>query len=105
MHRRRALTRETREAIVKLREKAFSYTHIANVIGRPRSTVVRVIQWWKSEKRLDAHPKTGRPRKTNTRTDRLLQRILRSEARDSAKVLLYRWGVSVSLTTLRRRLQ
>ena len=105
MLRKTTLTRQTRETIVHLREKVFSFTHIAKVTGRPRSTVIRVIQWWKNEKRLDVRPKSGRPRKTSTRTDRLLQRIVRFQARDSARALLHRWGAAVSLTTLRRRLQ
>jgi len=89
MNHRRTLSRETREVIVFLHEKALSCARIAKVIGRPRSTVIGAVNWWKKEKRLDARPKSGRPRKTSVRTDRLLQRIVRCQPRESAKVLLH----------------
>ncbi|XP_029643472.1 uncharacterized protein LOC115217893 [Octopus sinensis] len=95
--------------IVCLHKYGKSNSVIATTVGRSRSAVQRIAANFKSSGTKDAKPKTGRPRKTLPRQDRIMIRMSLKDRFKSATEISHEFGytsdVNVSRKTVSRRLQ
>ena len=102
---RRELSYHQRLDVLLLWQNHSKAAEISAALHIPRRTVQRVIHLWKTEERLTAKPRSGRPRKTTSRANSLLRRIALSTPLQSTTQLLHRWGEDVSTDTVVRRLR
>ena len=74
MQTRREVSIEMRELIVKMRSDEKSYAEIARTIKMPRSTVASIVQKYTKMGIMENKARSGRPRKLEARTKRLICR-------------------------------
>lgn len=103
--------RENRIRVVVLAEEGYSSRQIAMKVGVDHSTVLRIIKKFKETGETKDKARTGRPRKTTERDDRILKRISLNNRHLTSPDLLVEWNSkaglqenSVSTRTVRRRL-
>ena len=104
----RALSRDTREIIIKLLQQGKYQRDIAEQLDVSRCAVQKAISTWKKSGALTPTYSAGRPRKTTPRDDRvIIQKCLSNRHLNSTeltKELKDRSGTQVSSSTVRRRL-
>ena len=64
-----------RQAIVKLHKEKYTIIEISEKVKRSKSVVGRVIKSYNDTGKKVSDFKTGRPRKTSAREDRIMQRM------------------------------
>lgn len=74
----------TREIIVKLKNEGKSLREIGAIVNKPRSSVQRVIENFKSSKKITSKPRGGRPRKLSQRDERDILRIIKQNPKTNA---------------------
>lgn len=77
---------------------------VARLLKLPRPTVRRWIRRYEQSKSVERKSGSGRPRKTSTRTDRILFRLARINGFATSTELLRHWQQGVSTRTVLRRL-
>lgn len=111
-HRRtpyRQLSEFERGYIAGARDAGLSWNEIERRIGRDSHTIRSAYQAWVDEGRTSALPRSGRPRRSSQREDRVLVRASTSSRTSPATALAREWSPAihrgVSVRTIRRRLQ
>jgi len=98
-------TEEERKIVMRLHNQCKSLREIADVIGRPRSTIQSIIDRHCLTNTVKNMPRSGRPGKVKGRRERLLVRIVTRTPRISAVKMaeeMARNGESISASTARR---
>ncbi|GFW70287.1 uncharacterized protein TNCV_5131131 [Trichonephila clavipes] len=102
------IRRNKRYKIIHLKEEGYSLSQIAAAIPCGLSTVVRTLKSFSETNFIADRGRSGRPRKTSLREDRLLHRISLSNRKLNSSQILKHWtltsNVSVCPRTVRGRL-
>ena len=105
---REAVSLGEKRIIISHHEEGKSIRAISRVVGRSVAVVHRIIDNFKNSGSLDAKPKTGRPRKTTPREDRMIVSICKKDrfktASAIARELNESTNINVSRKTVSRRL-
>ncbi|XP_076066131.1 uncharacterized protein LOC143039773 [Oratosquilla oratoria] len=105
---RRPVSSQDKQRIVDLHKDGHSNGVIAERIGRSVSVVQRIVAQYKSRGSIISAPKTGRPRKTSVKQDRLMVRLSRKDrfksAAEISRELNASYDCDVSRKTVSRRL-
>lgn len=105
---RRPVSTPDKQRIVDLHKDGHSNGEIAGRIGRSVSVVQRIVAQYKSTGAIISPPKTGRPRKTSVKQDRLMVRLSRKDrfksAAEISRELNASYDCDVSRRTVSRRL-
>lgn len=102
------LSTEDRVRIICLSDEGYTAREVAKKIGCNHSTVIRLVKKYEEYESVADRPRSGRPRKTSFRQDRILRRLSLSQRHQTSPQLLQQWssdeGVQVSPRTVRGRL-
>ncbi|GFU12268.1 HTH_Tnp_Tc3_2 domain-containing protein [Trichonephila clavipes] len=102
------LPENKRYKIIHLKEEGYSMCQIAAKVPCDLSTVVRTLKRFSETNFIADKGRSGRPRKTSLREDRLLHRISLSNRKLNSSQILKEWtltsNVSVCPRTVRERL-
>lgn len=74
---RKELSIEERNIIINNNKMGKSYSEIAKIINRSKSTVQKVINRFKIENIIENKPRTGRPPKLSNRDERKIVDIIK----------------------------
>ncbi|MCG8112906.1 MAG: IS630 family transposase [Candidatus Thiodiazotropha taylori] len=100
---------DQKELIVQLSEDGLSGTKIANLLKLNRFTVLKFLKRFKLCGSIENKQRSGRPRKTDSRADRRLIRILKVNRRKTLQDLTSAFNdqtpTKISRTTVKRRLK
>ena len=109
MAKRQNLDYSVRQAIVKLHKEKYTIREISEKVKRSKSVVGRFVKSYNDTGKIVSAFKTGRPRKTLAREDRIMQRMSLKDRFKSCteikRVMNSTSGVNVSRQTISRRLQ
>lgn len=101
------MSSEDRVRVVVLQEEDYSSPKIAAKFGYSQSTVVRILQKYRETRGTKDRHRSGRPRKSTKRDDRVLIRISLGNRKLTSPDLLREWKdkclVNVCTSTVRRR--
>lgn len=103
----RHLTVEERRLIISMHMQNFSHRHIASVLEKSHTCIGKVIRAYKTEGRVLAKPRPGRPKTTTKRTDQQILNLSEANPFLSAPKIQARLtneAVKPSTSTIRRRL-
>ena len=81
---RNCLILEEKKLILANHEEDKSYSEITGIVRRSKSVVYHVISRFKSDKRLEPKPRTGRPPITTKRNDRMIAKMSLIDRFDTA---------------------
>ena len=99
---------EQKQIIINMKNHGESDRSVAKYVGCNQSTVSRVYERWREEHTVAVQQRSGRPRKTDEKTDRVTWRLSKKNRFKTATFirpfLLKQYGLSVSSKTVRRRL-
>lgn len=106
MGRKRAETTiEERKMITNLHNQCKSLAEISRIVSRPRSTIQGIIDRYGIRKRLQNNSRSGRPRKINQYTGRVIIKMIKQNPEISAiKITEYlknSLNIGVSISTVR----
>lgn len=87
MSSRKEYSIDFRQRVVSKHSSGYGYKRIASMLEMPVSSVQSIIAKWKMTNSVSTLPRSGRPRKTCTRTDRLVVRKVMTNRRLSASDL------------------
>ncbi|XP_060069171.1 uncharacterized protein LOC132549271 [Ylistrum balloti] len=84
-----------------------SWREIGRQLNITHTVISRLIRKHVATGNVQDRQRSGRPRKTMARDDRMLLRLARQEPRSASRTLRDRWQVNarLSLSTLKRRLK
>ena len=109
MAKRQKLDYSVRQATVKLHKEKHTIREISEKVKRSESVVDRVVKSYNDTGKIVSAFKTGRPRKTSAREDRIMQRMSLKDRFKSCteirRVMNSTTCVNVSRQTVSRRLQ
>ena len=109
MAKRQKLDYSVRQAIVKLHKEKHTIREISEKVKRSKSVVGRIVKSYNDTGKIASAFKTGRPRKTSAREDRIMQRMSLKDRFKSCteikRVMNSTSCVNVSRQTVSRRLQ
>ena len=109
MAKRQKLDYSVRQAIVKLHKEKNTIREISEKVKRSKSVVGRVVKSYNDTGKIVSAFKTGRPRKTSAREDRIMQRMSLKDRFKSCteikRVMNSTSCVNVSRQTVSRQLQ
>ena len=109
MAKRQKLDYSVRQAIAKLHKEKHTIIEISEKVKRSKSVVGRVVKSYNDTGKIVSAFKTGRPRKTSAREDRIMQRMSLKERFKSCteikRVMNRTSCVNASRQTVSRRLQ
>lgn len=98
-----------RNAIIKLRNDGISFGQISTMLQCPKSTVHSIVKKYFREGTFLSLPRSGRPRITTVREDRIIQRCVKKNRRASANALSIQLNktnnIIASPSTIRNRLR
>ena len=99
---------ELREKVIKLSEEGRSSRQIATLLSIGKSTVNNLIANYRAGYGLNCKPRSGRPRKTTERENRIIKRKSTSDVKKTAaaiaRELCEEGVVNISRSTVTRRL-
>jgi transposase len=106
MGRKRAETTiEERKMITNLHNQCKSLAEISRIVSRPRSTIQGIIDRYGVRKRLQNNSRSGRPRKINQYTGRVIIKMIKQNPEISTiKITEYlknSLNIGVSISTVR----
>ena len=78
---------DLRQLVVRLRVDGLSYGKIATTVKLPRSSVQYIVEKYHVNGTISNAPRSGRPRLTDARIDRIIVREVAPNCRLSAKTL------------------
>lgn len=103
----RRLSMEQRVRVLVLKEEGYSTTQIAKRVGSSQSAVVKILQKSTETGTVADRARSGRPRSSSKRQDRVLRRISLADRKLTSPQLLRQWqdkcGIAVSPSTVRKR--
>lgn len=103
------LTPEQRQNIVELHQSGLSFRKIADQVGCGKSACAAAWQLFQSTGSHNDRQKSGRPRKTDPRTDRAIHRMAEADptktAVDILKAIRLRNSMKIGVHTVRNRLR
>lgn len=104
---RRRLNEGLRWQIIGMHTSGMSCRAIGANLNFHHTTISRLINKHRDTGEVKDRPRTGRPRKTTAREDRLVARLARAQPILNSRVLRQRWMINarVSTSTVRRRLR
>lgn len=109
MAERQKVVKSLRESIVALHKQNCSIREIAATVKRSKSVVGRIVKVYKDSGRISSPFKKGRPRKTSSREDRVIQRMALKDRFETAAGISRKVkdsnSINVSRKTVSRRLQ
>ena len=109
MAKRQKLDYSVRQAVVKIHKEKHTIREISEKVKRSNSVFGRVVKSYNDTGKIVSAFKTGRPRKTSAREDRIMQRMslkdLFKPCTEIKKVINSTSCVNVSRQTVSRRLQ
>ena len=109
MAKRQKLDYSVRQAVVKLHKEKHTIREISEKVKRFKSVLGRVVKSYNDTGKIVSAFKTGRPRKTSAREDRIIQRMSLKDRFKSCteikRVMNSTSCVNVSRQTVSRRLQ
>ena len=105
MAKRQKLDYSVRQAIVKLHKEKHTIREISEKVKRSKSVVGRVVKSYNDTGKIVSAYKTGRPRKTSVREDRIMQRMSLKDRFKTCTEINRTSCVNVSRRTVSRRLQ
>jgi transposase len=103
-HLRKELSEFDRGRIFGAYEVCHNKRQVARALGMPLSTVAFWIKRFERTGSAASKPRSGRPRKTSVRADRILFRLARANGFATSGELLRHWQERVSACTVLRRL-
>lgn len=105
---RRSVSSQEKQRVIDLHKDGHSNVGISKKIGRSVSVVQRIVALFKSTGSTVSPPKTGRPRKTSVKEDRIMVRLsLKDRFKSAAEIsreLSESYECHVSRKTVSRRL-
>jgi transposase len=103
---RRKLSDAERWQAIGMIQTGMTYRRVGEYLNVSHSVIVRLVQHWRRTGGVEESKRTGRPRKTTEREDRLLKRLARQSPFDTANTLRSRWNTQtrISRSTVNRRL-
>ena len=107
MGRKSSLTEVQRARIVLLNQEGYSERQISKAEKCSKTTVHNALAKFKNSGSYSDNKRSGRPRKTTARDDRLIRRVAVHSPRSSSKKMrsaLLAHGTDVSCKTVKRRL-
>ena len=105
MAKRQQLDYSVRQDIVKLHKEKHTIREISEKVKRSKSVIGRVVKSYNDTGKIVSAFKTGRPRKTSAREDRIMQRMSFKSCTEIKRVMNSTSCVNVSRQTVSRRLQ
>lgn len=106
---RRPVSSPEKQRIVDLHKDGKSTCDIVDLVGRSSSVVKRIVAKFKTSGSIESSPRTGRPRKTSPRDDRVMARMsLENRFKTAAEIsrnLSSTSDIKVSRQTVSRRLR
>ena len=106
---RKELSIEERNIIINNHKMGKSYSQIAVIIGKSKSTMQKIINRFKNEKRIENKPRSGRPLKLNATEERKIVALIKNDpiisASKIAAELKESLDKSVSADTVRRSIK
>ena len=109
MAKRQPLDYSVKQAIVKLQKEKHTIKEISEKVKHSKSVVGRIVKSYNDTGKIASAFKTGRPRKTSAREDRIMQRMSLKDRFKSCteikRVMNSTSCVNVSRQTVSRRLQ
>lgn len=76
-----------KQIIIDLRNEGKSLGEIAKIVKRPRSSIQYVLEQFKKTKTIANKPRSGRPKKIDSRTEKRLIRSVEEDHKQSAPVI------------------
>lgn len=102
------ISKEDRIKDVFLHQKGNSYSEIGNELNRSKSCIKTIIDRYNQTKSYDDRPRSGRPRISTDKDERLLVRLVKKNRTSPSHVLADNWklsnGKKASASLVRRRL-
>ena len=109
MVKRQKLYYSVRQAIIKLHKEKHTIREISEKVKRSKSVIGSVVKSYNDTGKIVSAFKSGRPRKTSAREDRIMQRMSLKDRFKSCTEIKWAMNstscVNVSRQTLSRRLQ
>ena len=106
MAKRQKLDYSVRQAIVKLHKEKHTIREISEKVKRSKSVVGRVVKSYNDTGKIVSAFKTGRPRKTSAREDRIMQRMsLKDRFKSCTEIKRVRKKPLVSSKNKKKRLE
>lgn len=103
---RREFSIEERNIIINNHKSGKSYSEIAQIIGRSKSSIQKVINRFQKENRIENKPRCGRPKKLSIREERKIASIIKNDPFKSAPKIATELkesiGKNISADTVRR---
>ncbi|GFW50264.1 HTH_Tnp_Tc3_2 domain-containing protein [Trichonephila clavipes] len=96
------LPENKRYKIIHLKEEGYSMRQIAAKVPCGLSTVVRTSKRFSEKNYIADRGRSGRPRKTSLREDRLLHRISLSNRKLNSSQILKQWTLTSNVSVLPR---
>ena len=94
-----------KQKIVNLSQDGHSACEIAKILSMNRRTVAKIIKRYRERGSIENLPQSGRKKKTNIRTDRLLFRMVQNNRRQTLGDLTARFNNSTPYTISKRTVQ
>jgi len=108
MLKRKSVSMAIRNLAIDKANENMSYSEIADMLHLPKSTVGYIVKKWKNGKGVKDLPRSGAPKKTTAREDKLIIRKSTSDPnKDAVQIcteMSAEYGLKVSANTIRRRL-
>jgi len=101
----REVTEEERVRVIERRGEGKTYRQIAGEVGLSKSEIARIWKGWKTESKLHAAHRSGRPQKLNIRDIRHLRQLVDKDPSASLSEITVRSGLNVTPWTAGRYLR
>ena len=109
MPKEKEIALQVRKLIVEAVQKKIPYSQISQLYGVSKSSVARIIDKWNKTKSVANNPRSGRPRITTVRQDRILTRLCKNDPRLSSVqlngIMAKSYQMQCSVSTTKRRLR
>ena len=108
MGRGKHATPELRRLVLKQRQKGYSFYKIAENLSMSYTSVRNAVVRWNQSGSLKDRPKSGRPKKSSEKEDRIIHRMSERDRKRTAvdihSTMKDKYGSKISVHTVRRRL-
>ncbi|XP_061196656.1 uncharacterized protein LOC133204931 [Saccostrea echinata] len=103
---RRKLSDAERWQAIGMVRTGMTYRRVGEHFNVSHTVIFRLVQRWRRTGGVEEAKRSGRPRKTTEREDRLLKRLAKQSPFDTANTLRSKWNTQarISRSTVNRRL-
>lgn len=102
---KKTIDSNVRSQMKLLADLKWSHAAIAKKLGTSKSTVTKLLKLFRETGNLNDRPRSGRPKKTTIKYDRLIARFVKCNPHSTSTELSGKFPSEVSTRTIRRRLQ